>query len=91
MTLNGGIVRTQIDPIRVKGVNKMFPNIDAERARMGLSRAALAAMLGVSYSTMKNWMRGTTDIPASKITEMSKLFHCTTDYLLGLNTGQNKK
>lgn len=62
----------------------MFPNIDAERARNGLSRADLARLLGVSYSTMKNWMRGATDIPASKIAEMFKLFHCTTDYLLGL-------
>lgn len=62
----------------------MFPNIDAERARIGMSRLALAKKLGVSYSTMKNWMHGTTEIPASKIIEMSKLFHCKTDYLLGL-------
>lgn len=64
----------------------MFPNIDAERARIGLSRAALAEKLNVSYGTMKNWMRGATDIPASKVVEMSKLFHCSTDYLLGLDT-----
>ena len=66
----------------------MFCNIDAERARIGLSRVALAEKLGVSYGTMKNWVRGATDIPASKIVEMSKLFHCSTDYLLGLDTGQ---
>lgn len=67
----------------------MFHNIDAERARIGLSRVALAKKLGVSYGTMKNWVRGVTDIPASKIIEMSKLFHCSTDYLLGLDTGQD--
>lgn len=67
----------------------MFPNIDAERARIGLSRVGLAEKLNVSYSTMKNWMRGATDIPASKVVEMAKLFHCTTDYLLGLDAGQN--
>lgn len=66
----------------------MFPNIDAERARIGLSRVGLAEKLNVSYGTIKNWMRGATDIPASKIVEMAKLFHCTTDYLLGLDTGQ---
>lgn len=66
----------------------MFQNIDAERARIGLSRVALAEKLGVSYSTLKNWMRGTTDIPASKIIEMAKLFNCKTDYLLGVDTGQ---
>lgn len=64
----------------------MFPNIEAERARIGLSRTDLAKNLGVSYGTMKNWMHGTTDIPASKIVEMSRLFHCSTDYLLGLDT-----
>ena len=64
----------------------MFPNIDAERARLGWSRVDLAEKLGVSYSTLKNWMRGATDIPGSKVVEMSRLFHCSTDYLLGLNT-----
>lgn len=67
----------------------MFPNIDAERARIGLSRVGLAEKLNVSYGTMKNWMRGATDIPASKVVEMAKLFHCSTDYLLGIDTGQD--
>lgn len=67
----------------------MLPNIDAERARIGLSRVGLAEKLNVSYGTMKNWMRGATDIPASKVIEMAKLFHCSTDYLLGLDTGQS--
>jgi len=66
----------------------MYPNIEAERARKGWSRAQLAEQLGVSYGTVKNWMRGTTDIPSLKVAEMSRLFHCTTDYLLGLDTGQ---
>lgn len=67
----------------------MFPNIDAERARLGMSRVDLAKKLGVSYSTMKNWMKGSTDIPVSKIMEMSTLFQCTTDYLLGLDSGRD--
>jgi len=64
----------------------MFPNIEAERARLGWSRARLAEQLGISYSTMKNWMQGSTEIPASKVVQMSQLFNCTTDYLLGLET-----
>ena len=62
----------------------MFPNIDAERARKGMSRIRLAQKLGVSYSTLKNWMKGATEIPSSKVVEMAELFNCTTDYLLGL-------
>lgn len=34
----------------------MFPNIDAERARLGWSRVDLASHLNVSYSTLKNWI-----------------------------------
>lgn len=67
----------------------MFPNIDAECARNGLSRVALAQKLGVSYGTIKNWMHGKTDIPATKVIEMSHLFHRTTDYLLGLDADQS--
>ena len=65
-----------------------FPNIDAERARRGWSKAELAQQLGVSYGTVKNWMKGDTEIPCSKIIEMTQLFCCTSDYLLGLDTGQ---
>lgn len=63
----------------------MFPNIDAERGRNNLSKAALARELGVSYTTFKSWMSGKTEIPASKIIAMAKLFHVTSDYLLGLD------
>lgn len=62
----------------------MFPNIEAERARLGMSRVKLAEELGVSYATLKNWMRGTTDIPVSKVVEMAQMFNCSTDYLLGV-------
>ena len=62
----------------------MFPNIEAERVRCGLSRAAMAERLGVSRSTLRSWLRGDTEIPASKLAEMARLFHCSSDYLLGL-------
>lgn len=66
----------------------MYPNIDAERARIGWSRTQLAKYLGVSNGSIKNWIRGTTDLPASKLIKMAQLFHCSTDYLLGLDSGQ---
>ncbi|MEM5769746.1 MAG: helix-turn-helix transcriptional regulator [Bacillota bacterium] len=67
----------------------MFPNIEAERARLGWSRMDLASRLDVSYSTLRNWMQGATEIPSSKIVEMAAMFHCTTDYLLGLRDDKN--
>lgn len=63
----------------------MFPNIDAERARRGLSKMEMAEKLGVSYSTFKSWMSGKTEIPCSKIIAMSHMFGVTSDYLLGIN------
>lgn len=68
----------------------MFPNIDAERGRNNLSKAALARKLGVSYSTFKSWMSGKTDIPSSKIIEMTRLFGVTADYLLGIDRHDNE-
>ena len=62
----------------------MFPNIEAERVRCGMTRAAMAEQLGVSRSTLRNWLRGGTEIPASKLAEMARLFRCSSDYLLGL-------
>ena len=50
-----------------------------------MTRVDLANKLGVSYSTMKSWMSGRTEIPCSKLIEMSKMFNVTTDYLLGVN------
>lgn len=64
----------------------LYPNIDAERARKGLTRVQLATYLEVSESTMKNWMHGRTEIPVSKIIKLANLFNCTTDYLLGRET-----
>ncbi len=64
----------------------MFPNINAECARRGWSRLEFSKKLDVSYGTIKNWLSGATEIPASKVIEMAQLFHCTSDYLLGLDS-----
>lgn len=63
-----------------------YPNIEAERARKGMTKENLAAALGVSIGTVKNWQNGKTEIPASKIVAMASLFSVTTDYLLGRTT-----
>lgn len=59
----------------------MYPNINAERARKGLTVDELAKMLGVSRKTYYNWIsKG--KIPQSKLNDMSKLFNVSVDYLL---------
>lgn len=59
-----------------------YPNIAAERARRGMSREDLAREIGVTRKTIYNWERAGR-IPQSALEKMSKLFDCTTDYLLG--------
>ena len=67
-----------------KGMNCMiYPNIEAERARAGMTRASMAEAIGVSADTVKNWQNNRTEIPASKIVALANLFDVTTDYLLG--------
>lgn len=63
-----------------------YPNIEAERARNGMTKEKFASLLGISVSTVKNWQNGRTEIPASKIIKMAILFNVSTDYLLGRTT-----
>ena len=61
----------------------MFPNIKAEQARHNKTNRQLAIDLSVSEKTITNWMAGRTEIPASKLLAMSRMFGVTIDYLLG--------
>lgn len=67
-----------------------YPNIEAERARAGLTVGQFANILGVTRKTVYNWAaKG--DIPQSKVKEMATLFNCSADYLLGVKTQQGKE
>lgn len=59
-----------------------YPNIEAERARYGISNDSLADNLGVSRKTLFNWMEKGS-IPSSALIKMADMFSCTIDYLLG--------
>lgn len=59
----------------------MYPNIEAERARKGLTKEELAAILGVDRKTLRKWIN-TGNIPTDKIVQMAIFFGCSTDYLL---------
>jgi transcriptional regulator with XRE-family HTH domain len=60
-----------------------YPNIEAERARRGLTVEELAEKLGVSRKTYYNWIsKG--KIPADKVNMLSEMFFVSSDYLLGV-------
>ena len=60
-----------------------YPNIEAERARSGLSQEQLIEHLG--YKERKSYYTWLTsgNIPTSVLIKMSDLFDCSVDYLLG--------
>lgn len=60
----------------------MYPNIEAERVRNGLSREELARKIGISLSTYYNWLAGRTAIPSTSLKKMAQCFGVGIDYLL---------
>lgn len=61
-----------------------YPNISAECARYNLTQSDLAERLGVTRQTVQNWQIGKSEIPASAIVSMAKMWSVSSDYLLGL-------
>ncbi len=60
-----------------------YPNIEAERVRIGMSQDELITRLG--YKERKsyyNWLANG-NIPTSVLISMSDIFNCSIDYLLG--------
>lgn len=60
----------------------MFYNIEAERARMCLTKSALSRKLQISLNTYNSYILGSS-IPSDKLIAMADLFKCSIDYLLG--------
>ena len=62
----------------------MYSNIEAERVRLNLTQEELCSSLNITAKTYRSWISKKHSIPCSKLVEMSKLFKCSTDYLLGI-------
>jgi transcriptional regulator with XRE-family HTH domain len=59
-----------------------FPNIEAERIRANLTQEEFAKELGIERKSYYTWLvHG--DIPTPILLQMSKIFDCSIDYLLG--------
>ena len=65
----------------------MIPStIKALRANMGLSQAALAKKLGVTRASVNAWEMEISSPTAQYLVEMARLFHTSTDFILGLES-----
>lgn len=60
----------------------MRMNIEAERARLGLSKEELSRKLGISSKTYSKYIGGS-PISSDVLVKMADLFCCSIDYLLG--------
>ncbi len=69
----------------------LFPNIEAERARIGLSKEGFAKKLGVATKTYYNWINGVNPIPSDILMKMSDISGAKIDYLLGRPTEEGLK
>ena len=54
------------------------------RIRKGLSQGALAGTLRVSRETVRNWESGRCEPSCAALAELTKLYHVSSDLLLGL-------
>lgn len=59
----------------------LYPNIDAERARLGLTVGELTEKLGVTRKTYYNWLANG-KIPQNKLVLMADLFKVSVGYLI---------
>lgn len=66
----------------------MYPNIEAERVRKGMSKENLADELGISLKTYYNWLNGLTAIPSTALKKMSIIFGVGIGYLLEEKEGE---
>lgn len=64
----------------------MKVNIEAERVRYQMTKEELSNKLGITQKTYTNYVNEITPIPSNVLLSMAKMFCCSTDYLLGLQT-----
>ncbi len=63
-------------------------NIEAERARLQLTKAQMCEKLGISGKTYLSYIRGG-NIPSEKLARLREITGKSADYLLGFDTEGN--
>lgn len=67
-----------------------YPNIEAERARAGLTQDELCKRLYIARKTYYNWITHG-KIPMSQIERLARIFDVSADYLLGMKTAAKRQ
>lgn len=64
----------------------IYDQIKSLRQDAGLSQAELARRLDVTRSSVNAWEMGLSVPTTQYVAELAKIFHVSTDYLLGIST-----
>ncbi len=65
----------------------VFSRIKTQRENAGYSQSLLAKKLDISRSAVNAWEMGLSTPTTHYIVAMARLFHVSTDYILGLQPG----
>lgn len=63
----------------------VYPRIKDLREDMDLTQEDVAKYLHCSQSAYNHYEKGNRDLPTSVLISLSDLYHCSTDYILGLS------
>lgn len=67
----------------------MLVNVEVERRAAGLTVEQVADLVGVHPNTVRGWERGDYEPTSKNLVQLSTLFGCSADYLLGLTVNRN--
>ncbi len=70
----------------VKGLGE---RLQKQRLKRGLSQKQVSITIGVSPGNVSNYESGERTPSLEKLIALADLYHCSTDYLLGLETVEN--
>ena len=66
-------------------INGLGQRLQEQRLLFNLSQKQVASIIGTSASIISNYESGERQPSLSNLVSLSQLFHCTTDYLLGID------
>lgn len=69
----------------IRGDNMIGDTIRGLRERVGYSQAELARKLSITRSSVNAWESGLSAPTAAYIVDLAKLFHVSSDFILGLD------
>lgn len=67
----------------------MLKNLEAERARLQMTKMEVAKEIGVSAKTYTSYVTEKTPIPSDVLMTLARLFMCRADYLLGITDNRS--